>query len=734
MKLAQLPLREFLVRLREEEHFAVGTREMLRAELVRLMIEKGNVEADAEVWSLHLAPVICASQAEQRTFRRFFTSHFSSQEQEVPEHLTDPSEHTAPGAGVIKRRLLISAGAVLVASVLIAAGTWWLSQHQGTATNGSAPSQTDFQPASAGHHNGDTAVFRALGVVTPIFLLATLFLWRFVRYVALVADPGRSMPRSVLRFGREQTQYFRSDRLRTFIHSIQRRWTNGPSIFAPVRSVETAASNAGFAIPQFRRRSTRPRYLILVRHRTWADHAAAAGRELCRLMMTSQVDVDVDAFAYVDYPSLLIPLEDGVNHGIGATPARTLQSALEQHAESLTILVDDGEGLLDPLSLALAPEAAAILAGSRKSVILSPAVVEAWGAREQILAAAGFLILPCDAQGLEELSRLIVDGERADVATADPLTYAAERQSAKGADDGLRWYPPILTVDSERFMNARAPAADEVDALLEELARYLGRDGFIWLAAVAAYPLIRPELTRELGILISGRLARNISEDQSYLAIARLPWVVRGWMPDWLRGALLKAQAPHVADAIRSVLEDLLSGPKPKAAVALHFTKGSTWWPATRSERRHAGTKYVRDAVALRFMGKGRRLLYPPAPEWLQRLIPLKMARWAGTLSATLIALAASIIIAFTPESEVDSVVAALLSTLALSLFLWNTGKMYRPLSLAGLLASMYLAATMTSVAVFADIPTPYFAWGILGSVCGFLLTAVRAGEAYEAS
>jgi hypothetical protein len=331
------------------------------------------------------------------------------------------------------------------------------------------------------------------------------------------------------------------------------------------------------------------------------------------------------------------------------------------------ILVDDTAGLLDPIRLELTPEAETVLSASRLAVVLNPTVTDSWGWRERTLDEAGFMVVPCDAAGIVEVARIISDSQRADVASLNPLTYAAERGSERQSTGG---YPALLRAGIDRFLSQVQPVPSVVTELLEQLARYLGRAGFTWFGALAAYPSVQPDLTRELGARLTRALGQPIFSAQTYMAIARLPWVTQGRMPDWLRRALLRSLPVEAARATRQGLQALLSQPRVRGAVSLDVSLPQTLWQRLRSPS-GPRPKSPRDVVLLRFMASGSRPLLVPAPQWLERIFRPQTARWVVLIVAGIFAAFFSIASWWVSESDVSAFVfvGAMAATLAIALW-----------------------------------------------------------------
>ena len=125
-----------------------------------------------------------------------------------------------------------------------------------------------------------------------------------------------------------------------------------------------------------------------------------------------------------------------------------------------------------------------------------------------------------------------------------------------------------------RWMERRAPREEEAGRLVEQLRRYLGESGWLWLRACAVYPQVTWELTLYLGArLLSQTRAECEAWGSDLLQLVRLPWFRYGALPDWLRAVLIAQFTPPEETRVRGVIEDLLRHvlTKPGEAVSLEL-------------------------------------------------------------------------------------------------------------------------------------------------------------------
>ena len=123
--------------------------------------------------------------------------------------------------------------------------------------------------------------------------------------------------------------------------------------------------------------------------------------------------------------------------------------------------------------------------------------------------------------------------------------------------------PALLAQAPGRWLSREAPPAAEVTALVDALRDYLGPTAYTWLVASAAYPQLSADLTAYLAHRLAEQpgLPPERPDPRLFearlMAIAQLPWCRQGWMPDWLRRALLLSQPVGSRILIKSIVQGL---------------------------------------------------------------------------------------------------------------------------------------------------------------------------------
>ncbi len=193
-------------------------------------------------------------------------------------------------------------------------------------------------------------------------------------------------------------------------------------------------------------------------------------------------------------------------------------------------------------------------------VLLTPNAPESWGELEQVLARMGFLVAPASPEGIALMAELL-GGARPAAAAREPSAP----------------YPAVLRREPERCLERAAPSEARLARLLAQLREYLTPEGFQWLAACAIFPAVSWPLAVWLG-----RSRGKASQSESLLLrLVTLPWFRFGFMPNWLREALLARLSPEADAQIRRDLDAFLSQQsRPGGGSDLRLAAGETREPA----------------------------------------------------------------------------------------------------------------------------------------------------------
>ncbi|MCA9524812.1 MAG: hypothetical protein KC549_00770, partial [Myxococcales bacterium] len=207
-----------------------------------------------------------------------------------------------------------------------------------------------------------------------------------------------------------------------------------------------------------------------------------------------------------------------------------------------------------------------------------------------------------------------------------------------------------------RWQSRHAPPPAEVDALLAELRRFLGPDGYRWLQGLAAHPELRWPLTLFIGLRLQADGEPLLSE-RRLIDLTRLPWLRAGWLPDWLRLRLLAGISPEDDQAVRAFLQDLLAQQSDRhQAFRLDVARRDPQRSGSRPRWRQLIADILRaepadsplhDRLFVDFL-QGRKLgaLQLSAPGGLRRLVWSQGLRGLGLRPLPVVAFSAALLVA----------------------------------------------------------------------------------------
>ncbi len=376
-------------------------------------------------------------------------------------------------------------------------------------------------------------------------------------------------------------------------------------------SIRASVRRGGYFTPVFGSR-VEPEYLILVDKASHGDHLAHLAEEM--LAALEWQGVVFERYEFDADPRRLrhAPLRGGVLH---AGP-QSLPQLHSRHTDARLIIVSDGQGLIDPYSGRVA-SCLPLLTAWQAPVLLTPQIGRLWSVREWLLGHAGLVLLPLNGSGLTILGQL----------------FETEKWQSLHNDEAKTRPRPVYWQDQDMWLDRVAPPAATRDKLLDALVKDLGADGMAWLSACAVYPEINWGITLMLGNALLAPVAPvakaalpwQLPHRERYAEcltqLARLPWLRVGFMPNWLRSALLNEQLPECGGVVRRALdaffEQASQASKPYAdalavALAQKAGKGRVGLPDA-----------AQDKVFLRFMsGRAQPLAFGLGERLLRLLYP----------------------------------------------------------------------------------------------------------------
>ncbi|MYM27964.1 hypothetical protein GTP58_06490 [Duganella sp. CY15W] len=401
----------------------------------------------------------------------------------------------------------------------------------------------------------------------------------------------------------------------------------------PSRTLDISATLAatlragGMPMPVLGSRSE-PDYLVMVDSTGSADHQAHLSDEVIRAFLTHGVALERYEFDGDPRFSVHAPLDRPPQQS-GTQSLDTLQ---HRHPAARLIIFSDGNAMIDSYTGKPAAWLDCLTAWP-SPVLITPQPRHLWTLREWLLASTGLVILPLDGQGLRQLSGI--------------LRHEVSRYGA-GASARSRSRPAYLR-ETDLLLDRNALDDKALGALLDALAADLKQDGLAWLAACAVFPEIHWPVTLAVGDAVQSLPKDDRARQQSkarglptpqrqahyaqkLAQLSRLPWMRLGFMPDWLRVALLNRLAPETERAVRMKLDQLLAGvtervlkERPQAVLEIAVSPARrAWmdvWAGLRAWRtRQPAPDTTDDAIFLKFMSGPQKNLTVAAGKALVRL------------------------------------------------------------------------------------------------------------------
>jgi hypothetical protein len=619
------------VYLRDHD-FSIGTGQALRAAaLLDHLTQRGSAPQSSYDAARLLAPLLCTSAAEQASLepllrefaaagaaeqaslelRGFAEMHLVQTQpaRAAPKTPEQPSPDTrrARRQGELRRIARITLG-IFIAILLLFAGLWLVPKWTGPPI---PPELTQkAQPESiflTYMTNALTSAFVGLRyALLPWFawLLLRRFRDKLTSALRRLQAPARRLvefqPRS------DAPVLFGDFDLRISIQALRAHRqvpTNRLDVPRCLRAT-IAAGGRPILVQGMARRL--PDYPILIEQLSGKDHLAALGRAIADRLKSE--DVAVATYHYNAEPRIL---RDTARNPV------TLADIAARHGEELLLLISDGDVLIDPV-LGQVRAWVDEFARWRNPVLLTPVPLQCWSVREQALIAAGFITLPATPAGLHALGEFLRRSE-----TGRPRLAS------------ICWVPNLLARAGRRTLawhNDIAPDPEEREALLDALALSLPKSAFDLLCVLALFGEVRLDLTLAAGQALRTRDRKPLLNEESFAALAWLPWFRLGRMPDWLRIDLAQCLGTRHRDDAHKFYKEWLARLEPSKGereklLVLPDRRFNRWLARLMQA---AGGRISRDVLFVRFMRKEKLdTLDLEAP---QSLVHRLRRRWADPL------------------------------------------------------------------------------------------------------
>ena len=633
-------LQFFLLTLRRQG-FAIGVDTILKIErLAQTIAASGRGLSSPVNLCTALAPIVCKNPVDQERFRKIYTvwsqtgntaelEDAEKQEELAREALTVDQESTESVEAMARqgrRRLwqLLAFSAIIVAAIIVLALIF-----PPAIGSGSLPSVPKL-PQDLGQRLFNTE-FLKLGVRTLMALLVFTVpmghWWIKNKRIRILQRrfTTRTLQSRAVTLQTATQLFFTGAGVEQSFQLLRQHRTIEGQILDVSRTLSSVVQSAGLARFVFRGRRVLPEHLLLVDRYSEEDHMRGAADLLERRLR--EANTPVTRYEFRQDPRTLQRWNYFTN---AAEEYVALKDLAARYGDHRLIVLSEGGGFVNPLTGQLRPWLTDFSAWTRRA-ILTPKPRLSWGEREHQLEQAGFIVAPANTSGLRTIAKAFRVAEGTDPAVTDEDPN----------EDGYESYPPMLEDVPSRWLEDEAPSREVLRELLLELRQFLGERGFYWCCTCAAFPKLHPELTLHLGATLTTSAGSADGSEEGLLALSRLPWFRQGFMPDWLRLALLSELTEEQKRKIRTALTDVLMTAKAGAdsGLVLNISDRASSLVAdflARSTSHNDPFNPVQEEIFLSFL-RGRQL--PPlaivAPPTLvqairRRIETVQMALWGG--------------------------------------------------------------------------------------------------------
>jgi hypothetical protein len=575
-----------LLRSLEARGFAIGMDQFLAIQLLLTRLaERDALPANPYELARHIGPVVCGSAAQQRDFPRLFDIWLGPLvgKSDVPPPRPIPMDAEreilkALRTTLRRQRLLRALSALLCLGLAlllyIVAEQSPLFQPSGGPKSTTVP---PLLPPELAHQfeRYRLAIQIAGLLVAAGIIISVISNRRFLNRRLSIAPPNfANLSLDTYEDGSTWLPPVHRDAVARMRHRV----VQSDDQLDVEATVLSCARAAGQFVPVYATRSRVPEYLILIDRAATGDLQAARATAIVAALAAEAVYAKVyyfDGDARTLYDS--------------AHPEPvSLAELYVRHPEHRLIVCAEAAGFLDPLTGRPYPWLSRLGLWAERSLLTLVPVVD-WGTPERTLSSIGFKIFPCMPDGFAAVS----EARLAQRVVADARGVHPPRYPDRLADDELAW------------IDQNAPNPADVRDGLGDVRRYLSDIGYEWLAACAVYPEINPRLALYLGDRLASPFQASILE-----RFARLPWMRRASMPDWLRLALLRGMGRKQERRARELLRGALLAPPGSSGsetvrIALQDRRGASalWRACSRLWRREEPVgSPLRDNVFLSWM------------------------------------------------------------------------------------------------------------------------------------
>ena len=379
--------------------------------------------------------------------------------------------------------------------------------------------------------------------------------WRHLRRQRLRRDANaNSQPLAAVAVRVGRNTLFADPALRGALRNLRRHRACPSDRIDVSASIRATLASGGLPQVRFGTRPQTPEYLVLSEREAPGDHlpevAGALGDRL------DQAAIVNARYEFYGDPSELRSVGRGESEHF-----ETLEGVIGRHeGATMMVLMESADACPDSGAMPRWLEAAA--ATRSTPFLINPRDPRQWNRDERTLEDLGLASFPATIAGLGALAERIGRG--------DPEGRGGDEgrggaRASSGAEPDLAAY---LSRHRTMLLSPAPPDPARIAAVIDNLERWLDAGAMDWLRTIALFPVITTGFTFFAGATLA---EQTLVTHERFLALARLPWLRTGQMPDWLRKPLVNGFSQARLERATAVVHAYLMPPRGQVGARSDF-------------------------------------------------------------------------------------------------------------------------------------------------------------------